>query len=242
QPRPGEDVSILAGMLRVILAEDLYDHDFVADNVSGLDALRRAVEPFTPARVGARADVGADELVRAARIFANGRRGVAVAGTGPNMSGPATLVEYLILDLNSLCGRWLRAGDRVPAPFTVLASRAAKAQARPPSPAYGLGAPLPGSGLTGSAGGLPTGVFPYSVLHDGSDRIRALISCAGNPATAWPDQLLAIEAMSALELLVQIDIKMSATARLAHYVVAPRMSLETPGVTINVERSSQYAP
>jgi anaerobic selenocysteine-containing dehydrogenase len=44
-----------------------------------------------------------------------------------------------------------------------------------------------------------------------------------------------------LELLVQIDIKMSATARFADYVVASKMSLETPAYTAIQELASVYA-
>src|SRR5262249_35687221 len=62
QPRPGTDAAVLAGMLRVILDEHLYDEEFVADNVDGLEDLRRVVDPFTPAAVAAHADVDADDL------------------------------------------------------------------------------------------------------------------------------------------------------------------------------------
>ena len=55
--------------------------------------------PFTPAAVARRADVDADDLVRAARIFGTAARGYAFAGTGPNMTGQGTLVEYLVLNL-----------------------------------------------------------------------------------------------------------------------------------------------
>ena len=54
QPRPGEDPSILAGMIRVILKEDLHDASFAAENLAGLEALRQAVEPFDPAYVAER--------------------------------------------------------------------------------------------------------------------------------------------------------------------------------------------
>ncbi|MEZ4291015.1 MAG: hypothetical protein R3E53_10995 [Myxococcota bacterium] len=73
--------------MRVILEEGLADRAFVEAHVSGVDALRAAVEPFTPERVAVRADdVATDDLVRLARLFAGHGPGVATAGTGP-MSG-----------------------------------------------------------------------------------------------------------------------------------------------------------
>ena len=55
QPKPGEDPTVLAGLLRVIVEEGLTDDAFIADDVQGFDALCTAVEPFTPEYVERRA-------------------------------------------------------------------------------------------------------------------------------------------------------------------------------------------
>jgi anaerobic selenocysteine-containing dehydrogenase len=52
---------------------------------------------------------------------------------------------------------------------------------------------------------------------------------------AWPDQLKTRAAMEKLDLLVTLDMKLSATSRLAHYVVAPKLSLEVPGLSHSME-------
>jgi anaerobic selenocysteine-containing dehydrogenase len=54
----------------------------------------------------------------------------------------------------------------------------------------------------------------------------------GNPLIAWPNQAKVQRALEALDLLVCLDIKMSQTSRLAHYVVAPQVSLERDDITI----------
>src|SRR5262249_46564533 len=82
-PLPGHDPEILAALINVILTEGLYDKRFVADEVDGLDELRGAIAPFTPQMVAVRADLAADDLVRAARMFAGARRGYAASGVGP---------------------------------------------------------------------------------------------------------------------------------------------------------------
>ena len=86
QVRPAEDPTLLSGMIRVILEEELYDKEFVAQNVDGLEELKASVAEYTPEYVANRAGVPADLMVEAARTFANGKRGVATGGTGPNMS------------------------------------------------------------------------------------------------------------------------------------------------------------
>jgi anaerobic selenocysteine-containing dehydrogenase len=241
QPRPGEDPTILAGILRVILVEQLHDRQFVADEVEGLESLRVSVEPFTPEYVEARAKVPAEDLVAAARMFASGKRGSVTAGTGPNMAPRGTLSEYLIVCIQTLCGRWLRSGERVPNPFVMMPLRTFKAQADSRPQAWGYGEQLRVRGLGDNASGMPTSALADEILLEGPGRVRALISFGGNPLVAWPDQLKTYEALQALDLLVTIDIKMSATAKMADYIIAPKLSLESDAITLPNERVWGYA-
>jgi anaerobic selenocysteine-containing dehydrogenase len=227
QPRPGTDVAILAAMLNVVIAEGLYDEAFVTENVSGLEALRVAVAPFAPDLVASFADVDAGDLVQAARTFAGARRGYVMAGTGPAMSGPGTLVEYLVLNLETLCGHWLREGETVRTPGVLVRRPTFKAQAAPPRAGYGFGERLRVRGLTNTASGLPTAAASDEMLLDGEGRVRALISVGGNPIVAWPDQDKTRRGLKALDLLVQVDPWMSQTAKVADYIIAPTMVLET---------------
>ncbi|MEM7410217.1 MAG: molybdopterin-dependent oxidoreductase [Myxococcota bacterium] len=240
QPRPGEDAAIVAALLHVILEEGLHDAGFCEEHVGGLDALRAAIAPFTPAEVARRADLEPDALIAAARLFATAGRGVATAGTGPNMSGNGTLFEYLLLCLNTVCGRWLRAGERVANPGAVVPTFSAKAQALPPWPAWGFGEKLRVRGFTNTAAGMPTPALADEILLEGEGRVRALVNLGGNPVAAWPDQRKTLAALEKLDLLVQIDIKMSATAQLADYVIAAKHSLEMPGITLNQDYLALY--
>ena len=87
------------------------------------------------------------------------------------------------------------------------------AQAAPPRPAYGYGEQMRVRGLTETPAGLPTAALADEILLPGPGQVRALISCGGNPVAAWPDQHKVIEAMKALDVLVQIDPWMSADRR-----------------------------
>ena len=53
-------------MIHVILAESLEDKSFLAENASGVEALRAAVAKFSPAYAAERADVPAERIVEAA--------------------------------------------------------------------------------------------------------------------------------------------------------------------------------
>lgn len=243
QTKPGEDVALLAGMLRVILTEALADDEFLSEHVEGLDALRAAVEPFTPDVVSARVDISADDVVSAARTFASHGPGVAVAGTGPNMSGNTTLLEYLLRCLNTVCGRWQRAGEAIAEPACLGQPSQPKAQAAAPMAqyAYGFGERMRVRDLANTAAGMPTAALAEEILLPGEDQVRVLISHGGNPVAAWPDQLTTLAAMKDLDMLVQIDTTMSATARVADYVIAVKHALEMPGMTLTQEYLSAYA-
>ncbi len=232
QARPGQDPVILAGLLHVILDEGLHDAAFMARYTRGLAALQAAVSAYTPEFVAARAGLRPEDVVMAARLYAGGRRGVATVGTGPNMSGHGNLTEYLSKVLMSVCGHWLQAGDPVPNPGVFVNPMPALAQAIDPMPAWGFGERLRVRGLTDTAAGLPTAALADEILLPGDGQVRALIVLGGNPMMAWPDQLKTREAMDALDLLVCVEPVMSATARLAHYVIPPKLTFEMAGCSV----------
>ncbi|MDP3676319.1 MAG: molybdopterin-dependent oxidoreductase [Novosphingobium sp.] len=239
QPRPGEDAAILAAMVGVILSENLHDRAFCDENVQGVEALAGAVAPFTPEMAAARADIPARQIREAARLFARSERGVAVGATGANMSGHSTLNEYLLLVLNTLCGRYPKAGQPVRVPGVMLPPAQAKAQPRPPQPYRNLGHPMAVRGLEMSATGMPTAALPDQILHG---PIRALISIGGNPATAFPDQVKTVQALEKLDLFVQLDIRMSNSSKCADYVIPSRVGMELENCSYWRELIGVYYP
>ncbi len=242
QARPGHDHEILAALVREILRAELHDLEFVAAHVTGVADLRRAVEPFTLERVAARADVPVDDLRRAAHALGRARSGYSMAGTGPSMAGPGPLVEYLCLVLDVLGGRFSRAGERVRAAPSLLPTPTYRAQAAAPRPALDPSQPMRVRNLTRTVAGMPTAAVADEILTSGTGSIRALISCSGNPAAAWPNQRKVVEALRALDLFVQVDPWMSQSARLADYVIAPKMPLEIPGSTLMLDLVGGHAP
>lgn len=237
QPRPGEDAVLLAAMIHVILAEGLEDKAFLAENASGVEALRAAVARFSPAHAARRADVPAEQIVEAARVFAGAKRGIAGGCTGANMSGRSTLTEYMILCLNAICGRFLREGDAVANPGVLLPRARPRAQPTPPRPARFPEQPLSVRGLTAAASGMPTAALADEIL---AGNVRALICLGGNPVTAWPDQERTIAALRAIDLFVTLDTKMSPSAKMADYVIAPKIGLEVPNMSYVVECIELY--
>jgi anaerobic selenocysteine-containing dehydrogenase len=242
QPQPGEDVTIVAGMINVIIREGLCDDEFLAENVDGFDALAHAVAGFTSDYVAERADIPEQQLLDAARLFAThgARPGMVNAGTGANFAMHGNLLEYLCLCLTTICGRWQRAGQRVTRPNTLMPAFTAKAQPHPPYEGWGYGERLRVRGLTDAVCGMPTAALADEILLEGDGQVKALICIGGNPMAAWPDQRKTLRALESLELLVTLDTEMSVTSRLADYVIAPKMQMETPAMTQGSELIKYY--
>ena len=102
RPRPGNDAALMAGLIRMLLETRGYDEAFCADNVQGVDELRRAVGPFDPVTVERHTGVTPDELRATVDVLRSSRRGAVTAGTGANMTPDGTLAESLILALPHL--------------------------------------------------------------------------------------------------------------------------------------------
>ncbi len=232
--KPGEDPALLAGMLNVIFAEELYDRNFVAAHVDGVAELREAVAAFTPDVAAARAGVDADRLIAAARMFAKAGRGCAVTGTGPEMAGHGTLTEYLVTCLNVLCARFKQEGEKaaIPGVFTT-PQPPRRAQVGPPVAMFGAEgmnkSRFRGLGQLGLE--MPCNVLADEILTPGDGQVRALISVGGNPEVGFPNQLKMRRALDHLEMFVQVDPWMSASAKRADVVLAPSQCLEREDIT-----------
>ena len=240
QPRPGNDSLLLAAMLKIVFDEALHDQAFLTQHVDGVDALRRELAAIDVGAVAAAADVAANDISCAARLYAAGRRGVAAVGTGPNMAGNGNLTEYLSRVLMSVCGHWLQAGETFYNPGVYLHPLPPLAQAAGPMPAWGFGEKLRVRGLADTAAGLPTAALSDEILLEGDGRVRALIVAGGNPMLAWPDQLKTQAALDKLDLLVCLDTVQSATGAVADYVIATKTHLEMAGVSALQEACRAY--
>jgi len=251
QVKPGEDPTLLAGMIRVILEEGLYDREYVLNNVSGVDELRASLKDFDLAYVSKRTQVAKDLILEAARMFASAERGGAHSGQGVHMARHQNLGIHLVMALNALCGRYDRPGGLVrnegPLGFEI---------------PDGMG-PLPlalESGQTsrirgikgifnvlGSFAELPSNTLTDEILTPGEGKIRALFVLGGNPALVLPDEASTVRALKDLDLLVVNDHFMSATAKFADYVFAVKHPFERADVTRLAEIAfpfpfGQYSP
>lgn len=66
---PGTDAALALGLMHVLIAEDLLDHDYIAQHTLGFEQLRQRVAEWTPQRVAATCGITAEEVIQLARDY-----------------------------------------------------------------------------------------------------------------------------------------------------------------------------
>ncbi|MDE0885578.1 MAG: molybdopterin oxidoreductase family protein [Myxococcota bacterium] len=220
--RPGSDSLLLVAMIHTLFEEDLIDLGGMGDHVNGLDAVRVAVQPFTPERVAERCGVGAKTLRRLARELAAAERGVVYGRMGIHTVSFGTLASWATDLLNILTGNLDRPGGSM---FPKAAG--SRAQKRAGGRGFSTGR------WKSRVRELPEvmGEFPVATLADemetaGEGQVRALVTIGGNPALSTPDSERLEKAIENLDFMVSVDIYCNETTRHADVILPPPSLLE----------------
>ena len=219
QVKPGADAWCLAAMAAVLVQENLCDETFLAEHARGVEEVRKVFQTVPVSDYAQRSGVE-EELLRAAarRIAAAGSVAV-FEDLGVQQAPNSTLVSYLNKMLWILTGNFgKRGGQHLHSSFAPLFK------------ASGIGR-TPVTGAPVISGLVPCNSVPQEILTDHPDRFRAMIVESSNPAHSIADSAACREAFESLELLVVIDVAMTETARLAHYVLPAASQFEKPECT-----------
>lgn len=216
--RPGTDAWCLAALAGVLVQENLCDEAFLAEHVRGADAVRAALREVPVADYASRCGVD-EELLRAAARRVGAAASVAVfEDLGVQQAPNSTLCSYLNKLLWILTGNFAKkGGQHLHSSF---------------APLFGqVTGRTPVTGAPVIAGLIPSNVVPEEILTDHPDRFRAMIVESSNPAHSLANSAACREAFGALELMVVVDVAMTETARLAHYVLPAASQFEKPEAT-----------
>ncbi len=104
-PRPGSDAALALGLLHVIIREELYDRNFVAEYCHGFTELRAQVASYTPQTVAELTGLKLDDIVLTARQYASARPGSIFHGRGIDQIGANSFqVHRAIAALKGITG------------------------------------------------------------------------------------------------------------------------------------------
>jgi formate dehydrogenase alpha subunit len=248
RPRPGTDVAWINGLIRVILHEELWDKEYVESRTEGLEELRESVEAYTPEYVQQVTGIPAEELCRAARLYAQAPRAMILYAMGITQHTSGTNNVKALANLAMLCGNvGIEGGGVNPLRGQNNVQGACDMGALPNVlPGYQRvddeavlnkfqRAWNTGMRLSSKVGLTITEMFP--AILDG--RLRAMYIMGENPVLSDANASHVVEALEALDFLVVQDIFMSETAQLADVVLPAASFAEKDGTFTNTERRVQ---
>jgi formate dehydrogenase len=217
--RPGTDAWCLAALGGILVQEELCNEQFLAEHVTGVDGVRAVLRDVGVADYAQRCGVDEGLLRAAARRIACAESVSVFEDLGIQQAPNSTLCSYL----NKLL--WILTGN--------FAKRGAQHLHSSFAPLFSVGGVgrTPVTGAPIIAGLVPSNVVPEEILTDHPDRFRAMIVESSNPAHSLADSARVREALLALDLLVVVDVAMTETARLAHYVLPAASQFEKPEAT-----------
>ncbi|OBF19343.1 molybdopterin oxidoreductase [Mycobacterium kubicae] len=211
--RPGSDAWCLAALAAVLVQENLCNEAFLAEHVHGAETVRALLREVDVADYAGRCGVDEELLRAAARRIGTASSVSVFEDLGVQQAPNSTVCSYLDKLLWILTGNFAKkGGQHLHSSFAPLFSTVS---GRTPV----TGAPI-------IAGLVPGNVVPEEILTDHPDRFRAMIVESANPAHSLANSAACREAFESLELLVVIDIAMTETARLAHYVLPASSQFE----------------
>ena len=240
--RPGADGHLLLAMVHVLFAEDLISAELDPTVYAGIDAVRDAVEPFSPEAVAEHTGIDADTIRRLTREVAAAESAAVYGRIGTNTVAFGTVASWASDLVTALTGNLDRPGGMM----FPLALTGAKGS--------GKGRGFATGRSTSRVKGHPEvrSEYPIATLADeieteGDGQVRALITFAGNPARSAPNSERLEAALASLECMVSIDPYLNETTRHAHVILPPPDALEKSHydlafTTLAVRNVANYSP
>ncbi|MFL6564877.1 MAG: molybdopterin-dependent oxidoreductase [Burkholderiales bacterium] len=111
---PGTDGALALGMMHVLIAEDLIDHDYIANYTVGYEALRRRVlETYSPEWAASTCGLRVAEVVQLARDYGRTRPAAIRLNYGMQRHAGGGIAARTIACLPALVGAWREAAGGI---------------------------------------------------------------------------------------------------------------------------------
>jgi formate dehydrogenase alpha subunit len=212
QYRPGTDIALLGGIMKVILDEGLADTDFIKKHCRDYDAFRKSLDGLSLAYVEKTTGVPRDRIIEAARIYAGSKTSCVIYGEGITCQSHGSDSVSAVANLALLTGNIGK-------------------------PAAGI---IPMTGMNNAQGVCDMGVMPGQKSGLGLAGILDAIKKKTIKACyVIGDHPLLHGKLDGLEFLVVQDILPSPTSLIADVVLPMASFVETEGTFTNAERRVQ---
>ncbi|OZG72789.1 dehydrogenase [Hahella sp. CCB-MM4] len=216
QVKPGTDAYLMSAMLAIIVKEGLHDLEFLTTRCTGFETLEKELLAIPIEEYAKRTDIPIEDIERVARGFASARTACVRIDLGIQHTINTTLNAYLEKLLYLITGNFgIKGGNNLHAFLIPLLSNSDERLAE-----QGKTIKLTAHHKMFPIGGLyPPNILPDEIEHEGDDRLRAVWVDSANPLMTYADTQAYERAFQKLDLLVVVDVALTETARLAHYIL-----------------------
>jgi anaerobic selenocysteine-containing dehydrogenase len=216
--RPGADALLFRSMISIILQEGWQEKDYIAAHVSGFESIRPWFDDFDPHPAIRLCQLDYGQVRDVCRLLTT-RKWSCHSDLGILMGRHSTASSYLELILLAICGRiGSPGGNFIPGHLMPMGAHSDERDPRTWRTAA--------TGFPAIMGCFPPNVMPEEILSDRPDRLRAVFVSGANPLRSYADTTAYEQAFRALDLLVVVDVALTETARLAHYVLPAASAYE----------------
>ncbi|MBS2023405.1 MAG: molybdopterin-dependent oxidoreductase, partial [Deltaproteobacteria bacterium] len=218
---PGTDAFLLAAILAECVRAGPLAQEFHAAHTTGFDEVRAALLAVATEEFAKRAGVPFEQVRTVATWLREARSAAVRADLGLQQSLHSTINSYLEKLLALVPGHFGRAGcNTLHSLFLPLVGHSP--DPGPESRAWRTQA----TGVREIGKLFPPNVLPAEIDNERAERVRALWVDSGNLLMSGADTQAYRQALAKLELLVVVDVAMTETARLAHYVLPASSQFE----------------
>ena len=217
--RPGTDALLTRAMIAIILQEGWQNQDYIDRHVNGFELIRPWFQDFDARSAIEVCELDYEQVREVSRLIAI-RKTSMHPDLGIFMNRHSTLTSYLHMILLAICGRWcVPGGNIIPGWLMPLGSHSDE---RDPKAWRTLATNFPAI-----VGTYPPNVMPEEIMSDHPERLRAVLIAGSNPLRSYADTTAYEQAFSQLDLLVTVELAMTETAALSHYVLPARSAYES---------------
>ncbi len=102
--KPGTNVALLNAMMNVIYKENLYDKEYISTRTEKFNELVEIIKTFTPEKAADICGVKAEDIIKAARIYASGDKAAIYYAMGITQHSQGTNHVKSIANIAMMCG------------------------------------------------------------------------------------------------------------------------------------------
>ncbi|MGV7214177.1 molybdopterin-dependent oxidoreductase [Bradyrhizobium sp. UFLA05-112] len=218
--RPGADAFLLGAILTTLVRRDAVDHAFIAQHTTGYDEVREALLSIRVDEWAEAADIPIAQIEQCVDMIVAAKAMTVRVELGIQQGVNSTLNSYLEKLLIMLTGSFGRKGTNQ------LHSWLQPLWGNSPNQRFAA------VDTEVIAGLLPPNLFCEAVLTDHPQRLRGVWVDSSNPANTAANTAEVEKALRALDLVVVVDVAMTETAQLAHYVLPASSQYEKTEFTL----------